>query len=186
MSGPTSSVARGLSTLDAEAIVGEAVEVLRDAPDAERPVGRLRLIGAVVSLIGALYVVFLTGGGPVSMGFLGVVLVAGAFWWRRFSDVERAHAEGRVRRLVLGKDGVSLAVGDVISAVRWADVKRIELDHDRMLVQLVLSEGTLDLEPPLGGLGLEELGRRVHRRQPLSKAPRGDHDGDLLHGPEKS
>jgi Bacterial PH domain len=156
--------------------VGELIDSLEDTIAAERPVGRLRLVAAVASLVGALYVVYATGGGPLSMGFLGIVVVAAAFWWRRFSDVERGVVANKRRTLFLGRDGVALLDGSATRLVPWAEVKRLELDHDRMLVQLVLAEGTLDLEPPFGGLGLEALGQRVLRARGLSNAPRGAHD----------
>lgn len=156
--------------------VGELLETLSDTVAAERPVGRLRLVAAVLSLVGALYVVYATGGGPLSMGFLGIVVVAAGFWWRRFSAVERRVVRNERRRLFLGRDGVALLDGSAMRCVRWSDVSRLELDHDRMLVQLVLAEGTLDLEPPFAGLGLEALGQRVLRARGLSNAPRGAHD----------
>ncbi len=149
------------------------LEVLADAPEAERPVGRLRLIAAVASVIGALWVIALSDGAPLSFVLLAAVLAAAWFWWRRFSSVERGVLRGTRRELVLAEDGLSYDDGEGRVLVRWTDVERIELDHDRICVLVVHRAGTTSIEPPLAGHGLDALGERVHR----AFRSRAFHDG---------
>jgi hypothetical protein len=143
--------------------LGGSIEVIEDAPEAERPVGRLRLLAAVACLIAAAWVVAASGGAPLSFVVVVAVLAASFFWWKRFAAVERGVVSGKIRRLTLAADGLTFDDGEAHTIVRWSDVERIELDHDRIQVLVVHRAGELSLEPPLGGLGLEGLGDRVQR-----------------------
>lgn len=137
--------------------------MLEDAPEAERPVGRFRLFAAVVSSIAAAWVVAASGGAPLSFAVVAAVLAAAFFWWRRFAAVERGVVLNVRRRLTLAADGLAWDDGTERAMLRWSEVLRIELDHDRIQVIVVHRGGALSLEPPLAGLGLEALGERVQR-----------------------
>jgi hypothetical protein len=161
-----------------EAEVGEILEIIEERSDAERPVGRFRLIAAAVSIVGAVWVLAVTRGAPLAWLLAASVAAAALFWWRRFAAVERAHLGGVQRRLVLGGAGLALETGSARTALSWSAVERIELDHDRMVVEVVHRGGSLILEPPLGGLGLEALGRKVQaaRARGLSNDRPGAHN----------
>lgn len=158
--------------------VGNVIEIVEERSDAERPVGRLRIVAATASVIGAVWALVVTRGAPLAWVLAALVAAAALFWWRRFAAVEQAHLGGIRRRLVLGDAGLSLETGSDRSALAWGAVQRIELDHDRMVVEVVHAEGSLLLEPPLGGLGLEALGHKVHaaRVRGLSNQGRGAHN----------
>jgi len=143
--------------------LGEVLEVLEDAPEAERPVGRLRLLAAVVCVIASAWVVAASRAAPLSFVVVFAVFAAAYFWWKRFAAVERGVTSGKTRRLTLAADGLSFDEGEEHTVVRWSEVERIELDHDRIQVVVVHRAGALALEPPLGGLGIEGLGERVQR-----------------------
>jgi hypothetical protein len=158
--------------VDASA-VGEVTEVIEDAPEAERPVGRLRVIAAALSIVAS-------GGAPRSFMLVAAVIAASLFWWRSFRSVEHAHAAGERKRLVLGTEGMALEGPGLEgeTSLAWSTVTRIELDHDRLRVDVVHARGVLSIEPPLGGLGLEGLGQRVHAayRQALSNRSAPPHN----------
>lgn len=161
-----------------DAEVGELLEVIEEASGAERPVGRLRLVAAAVSVVGAAWVLVTTRGAPLAWVLAAGVGIAAAFWWRRFASVEKAHLGGARRRLVLGRRGVIWQTGPSRDCVAWSRVERVELDHDRMVVEVIHGDGSLILEPPLAGLGLSALGAKVQaaRAQGLSNDGPGAHN----------
>ncbi len=126
----------------------------------ERDVGRLRLVAAVLSIVGAAWLLFLTSMAWWSIVVAVLVVVAARFWVVRWARTEK----DPMPALVLGDSALSLGE----RTIPWTDIERIELDHDRMVVRVVTNAEPLELDPPYGGLGLEELGRAVEtaRRQP--------------------
>ncbi len=136
-------------------------EVIEEPPDAERPVGRLRLIAATACGVLCPWLLWTSRGAMVAWLVSGAALAAMVFWWRSFVRIEQRATVGR--RLVLGAEGLQLE-GAGGFAVRWEALERVELDHDRLVLRFVLRGGHVhELEPPLGGLGLDALAARIER-----------------------
>ena len=133
----------------------------------ERSVGRLRLVAAVASGVAALWLLVLTDFGWPAIVVAGTVVLAARFWVRSWAQIERAAAGVPTPDIVL--DDEALHVGP--RTLSWAGITRVELDHDRLLVRVVPSEGEpLELEPPYEGLGLDALGRVIDDARRAARA----------------
>jgi hypothetical protein len=94
-------------------------------------------------------------------------LVAVRFWARQVSGARARAPQLEGRALVLSDEGVEIprAAGET-SRVRWTELERVEIDHDRLLVVLRTRDAEIEVEPCFGGLGLDELARRLDARRP--------------------
>lgn len=95
-------------------------------------------------------------------------LVAVRFWAQRVTtaDVEQRALEGRA--LELDGEGLSIprAEGEP-TRVTWSALDRVEIDHERLVVVLRLGDDSeVEIEPAFGGLGLDELARRIEACRP--------------------
>lgn len=95
-------------------------------------------------------------------------LVAVRFWAQRVTTAAHDETQLADRALELDDHGVSIprASGET-TRIAWADVARIEIDHDRLLVVVRRVDDTeIEIEPSFGGLGLEGLAARIESRRP--------------------
>lgn len=103
-------------------------------------------------------------------------LVAVRFWAQRVTtaDVEQRALEGRA--LELDDEGLSIPRADgEPTRIAWRALDRVEIDHERLLVVLRLGDGSeAEIEPAFGGLGLDELARRIEASRP-PRSPGTDH-----------
>lgn len=124
---------------------------------ADRGVGRLRLVAAVVSAIAVLWLLALTSFSWWALVVATVVAIAARFWIASWSRIEKSPSPD----LVLTSDGLELGA----ARIAWSSVERVELDQDRLLVRVVTKGETnddpLEIEPPYDGLGLDDLGRVI-------------------------
>lgn len=151
--------------------MSDGPEVIEDAPGVERPVGRLRLVAAAGVAVACPWLLWASGGAPFAWAVTLLSVPALVFWWRSFARIERQAHERR--RFVLGADGVRLE-GPGAFQLAWTALDRIEVDHDRLVLRFVPRAGPAhELEPPLGGLGLEALAEQVERARRAAGASPG-------------
>lgn len=95
-------------------------------------------------------------------------LVAVRFWAQRVTtaDAEQRALEGRA--LELDDEGLSIPRADgEPTRISWSALERVEIDHERLLVVLRRPDGSeVEIEPTFGGLGLDELARRIEASRP--------------------
>lgn len=151
------------SSTDAPAPAG----VERLAYDAStRDVAGARRIAIAVVVIGAALVAGLARTWWAYLLALGS-LVAVRFWARRVVDA-RAEERSLVGTcLELGTEAIEIPRhGRPAERLAWADLERVEVDHERLLVVLRTRAGLeIEIEPSFGGLGLEGLARRIEQRR---------------------
>ncbi|MFK7988256.1 MAG: PH domain-containing protein [Sandaracinaceae bacterium] len=124
---------------------------------AERQIGRFRLLAAAGCVVGAVWLVAIA---PPSKGYYcaGAGFAAALMWvglWARGRRlVRRAGDHG----LMLAEEGLTLSTPDKTTTVAWDAIEHIEVDEDRLVVELTTREGApLSLMPRYGGLGMYEL-----------------------------
>lgn len=142
------------------------VEPFRTLPldrGSEGAVAALRLTAAIAVLAGAVWLV-LVAKDPAAWVCSGAALLASVAWL-----VMGLRARGRIRaaerhRLSLEPKALHLVEGSHERRVPWADVERIEVDEERLVVRVSIAEGEpLIIEPRFGGLGVHDLEAAVRR-----------------------
>jgi hypothetical protein len=98
--------------------------------------------------------------------------VAVRFWARRVAEAD-AH-EGRLagRAIELGDEGLSIPRADgETTCVRWEELQRVEIDHERLILVLRRHDGSeVEIEPTFGSLGLDGLAHRIEAGRPGRRA----------------
>ena len=124
---------------------------------------RLRLLATLPAFAGGGWLLWT--GDTLLLRVLAVAgLVFAAFWLRssRRSLAQLAHSADHY--LDIGPDGLTLRAGPDLRSVAWSEIDVVEIDEDRLVVQLRLrSSGSLAVEPHYGALGLRELAETIER-----------------------
>ncbi len=130
-------------------------------------VATTRRIAGVLVVIGAALLAALA---RTSWAYVvaALALVAARFWARRIAAASGEERALAARALELGERGVDIPRPDgSTSHVAWTELRRIEIDHERLLVVLRLEgEREVEIEPSFGGLGLDALARRIEAHRP--------------------
>lgn len=133
---------------------------------ADADVARVRAVAMGVVVVGAALLAALAQAWWAYAVGLGS-LVAVRFWARQVSASGGRAAALAGRALVLTDDGIEVpSLEGEAHRVPWSELERVEIDHDRLLVVLRTRGGELEVEPFFGGLGLDELARRIEARRP--------------------
>ncbi len=116
--------------------------------EAERSVGRLRLFGALVLAIMA---TVLMASGKATAGAWVVVVVAwlvAVGWLVAFSRMRvRVRRRGE-HTLDLDAQTLRMSRGAVLTTLAWDDVLAVDVDEDRLVVQIALADGrSVDIPP---------------------------------------
>lgn len=143
----------------------------------ERMDARLRLVGAGVVLLSAIWL--LSGGEqvgtPLRLAAIAGIAIA-IFWviaWRR---TRRLSDELRNSALTLDTDGFTLKSLGERQFYPWSDVCEVEVDEEKLQVRVDLhGRPSLWLDARFGGLGLYDLADRFRRaRLGAAKLPAGE------------
>jgi len=138
---------------------------------ADHDVALVRRAGiAVVTIGGALLAALAQTWWAYGIALGGFVAVR---FWARHASAERARApalEGKA--LLLGEDAIEVPREDgSVTRVGWRELERVEVDHDRLVIVLCTPSGEESIEPHFGGLGLDELARRIDARLRERRGP---------------
>ncbi|MCA9611166.1 MAG: hypothetical protein H6721_16290 [Sandaracinus sp.] len=127
---------------------------------AERAVGRLRLVGAVVAL--SMGTVLAVGGaGSVGWALILMSWLVGLAWVGSFVASRRKASRADAFFLELGPDRLVAALGKEPQRVAWRDVRGVDVDEDRLEVVVLHTGGELRLPSVWRGLGPHELAERL-------------------------
>jgi len=121
-----------------------------------RDTRRLRTAAAALAIAGSVWLAatqnhWLVGGFAVLTGVYGV------FWLRRGLR-EQDRALQADHHVLLDLTGITLHDGPRTTRVLWTDVAAVVVDEDRIVVNVMRSQGEpLPIEPIFGGLGVYDL-----------------------------
>jgi hypothetical protein len=138
---------------------------------AERAVGRVRLVAAVITLAA---VGWLVASEPGTFGWVGVVLGAsvGVGWIAAFLRSRKRAREASGYFLDLSEAGLTLAEGDRRHHIGWAEMTEVEVDEERLVVSVARRGGpTLTIQPRYPGVTLEELAAAIRDGRPGAGGP---------------
>jgi hypothetical protein len=155
--------------------------VLRLVVDArgEREIAGLRVVAAIVALIGGLWLLALPY--PVPRAFAVAGLLFAAVFLRRAMRTRTRSLDATRHYLELGRDALGLREGDATIVVPWAEVSAVRIDDDRLVVIVELRDARpLEIEPRFQGLALHELGAAI--QQAFSAARSGGGCASALDG----
>jgi hypothetical protein len=124
---------------------------------------RVRLVAAVITAAAAIWLAWVE-----RSIWLRLVAAAGGVFAARWLLVYRRSANAvsptDAHYLEITMERVTVASGAQQRAIPMAQVERIELDDDRLVVVLRLGNGEeLPIEPVYGGLGLRDLAETLER-----------------------
>jgi hypothetical protein len=129
--------------------------------DDQRSVARVRLVSAGVSAVGAL--LLLLADVPIAVFLAALLALLMSLVW-----VAQARTAGRVARnveryyLALHRDGFILSEGDQLHCVRFADVREIALDEERLDIAVRRdAKEPLRIEPRYPGVEIHALVRTL-------------------------
>lgn len=135
---------------------------------AVRDTQRLRGAAAAIAIVGSAWLAatqnhWLVGGFAVLTGVYGV------FWWRRGLR-EQARALQAGHHVLLDLTGITLHDGPRTTHVLWTDVAAVVVDEDRIVVNVMRSQGEpVVVEPIFGGLGVYDLRDTIHRAASMGR-----------------
>jgi hypothetical protein len=124
--------------------------------------GRLRLIAAVVAVVGGVWLAWVDD----SLWLRLTALASGLFAVRFVASYRKARRlnPSDAQYLEITPEHLTLAHGAHLRSIPVEHIDRIELDEDRIAVVLCLGTGEeLTVEPVYGGLGLRELAETLQR-----------------------
>jgi hypothetical protein len=124
---------------------------------------RLRLLATLPALAGGAWLLF-----TADTLLLRVLALAGlvfaAIWLRSTRRTATQLTRVEDHYLDIGPDGLTLQAGPDSRSIAWSEIDAVEIDEDRLVVQLRLrSSGSLAVEPHYGALGLRELAETIER-----------------------
>lgn len=136
---------------------GGAGRRLAYAVSAEREVAWFRLGSALVVLPSSLAV--LACARPIGAKALAVLgLLVSIAWVVAFSRSRARLREAHAKHLDIGPEGLTIALGAAPIQVRWSEVESVEIDEERLVVEVKLVGGdAVDVPPVWEGVGLAEL-----------------------------
>ena len=131
--------------------------------DDQRSVARVRLVSAGVSAVGAL--LLLLADVPIAV-FLAALLalLMSLVWFAQARTAGRVASNVQRYYLALHQDGFLLSEGDQLHCVRFADVREIALDEERLdIVVRRDAKEPLRVEPRYPGVEIHALVRTLHQ-----------------------
>jgi hypothetical protein len=135
---------------------------------AERAVAGLRLAGAAAALGAAAWMLAL---GPGLLGgvLVGVSALAGAGWLAAAALGRRRARAPDAWSLEADEVGLRLREGAEGTTVAWAEVTRVDVDEDRLVVRLYrAAEEPVTIEPRYAGLSVYALAGALEERRAAS------------------
>jgi hypothetical protein len=124
---------------------------------------RLRLLATVPAFAGGAWLLW-TGDTLLLRALAVAGIVFAAVWVRSVRRTLAQVAHSKDHYLDIGPDGLTLGAGPAARSIPWSEIAAVEIDEDRLVVQLRLrSSGSLAVEPHYGALGLRELAETIER-----------------------
>jgi hypothetical protein len=130
---------------------------------AERSTGRLRLVAAAATLAGAIGIALAS---PPAAGWAcaALGLLASLMWVGMWARARRVVRDEERHYLALEPGGLRLSEGASETRVPWDEIDEIEVDEDRLVLQVKRTTGApVRVEPRYGGLGVHDLEAAVRR-----------------------
>lgn len=139
---------------------------------AERTTVALRLMAAVLSLLGGLWLLALPYPLPRAIALVGLAFAV--IFLRQAARSRGQRLRAADHYLELAPEELRLRQGDALEIVPWAQVESVGIDEDHLTVSVARkNHPPLELEPRYRGLGLHALGELVHKEFATAKKRRG-------------
>lgn len=128
---------------------------------------RLRLLAALPAFAGGLWLLWAADNALLQV-LAGAGLVFAGLWVVRARSSVAQLASAGDHYLETDPEGLTLRSGTQLQRLAWSEIAAVEIDEDRLVVQLRLHSGArpLAIEPQYGSLGLYELGEWIQRARP--------------------
>jgi hypothetical protein len=128
---------------------------------------RLRLLAALPALAGGIWLLWTTDNTLLRL-LAGAGLVFATVWVVRARSSVAQLASAGDHYLETDPEGLTVRAGAQQRRLAWSEIAAVEIDEDRLVIQLRLQSGgrPLAIEPQYGELGLYELGEWIQRARP--------------------
>ena len=128
---------------------------------------RLRLLAALPAFAGGVWLLWAADNTLLRV-VAGAGLVFATVWVVRARTSVAQLASADDHYLESDPDGLTVRSGAQLRRLAWSEIAAVEIDEDRLVVQLRLHSGgrALAIEPQYGALGLYELGEWIQRARP--------------------
>ena len=134
---------------------------------AEREAAYLRMIAAILALVGGAWLLALPYIVPRVLAVVGI-LFAAAFLRR----AARARGAAEHSYLEIGPAGLSICEGDRVERVPFSEILSVSVDDDRLSVVIARrNKPALEIEPRYRGLNLQKLATAIHTGFVSSRPP---------------
>jgi hypothetical protein len=141
---------------------------------AEREAALLRMIAAVLAIVGGAWLLALPFVVPRVLAVVGLVFAVA--FLRRAS---RARGTAETSYIEIGPDGICVSDRDRLERVAFAEMLAVSVDEDRLIVTITRrNKPVLELEPRYHGLTLHQLGSAIHNGQVAAQQPGCTEAGD--------
>lgn len=124
---------------------------------------RLRLLAALPAFAGGVWLFWSSEGALLAAVALAGLVFATA--WVLFARRSVTQIGGSDEHyLDIGETGLTIRAGAHVRSLSWSEIRAVEIDEDRLVVQLQLQrEGSVAIEPQYGALGLRELAETLEK-----------------------
>jgi hypothetical protein len=128
---------------------------------------RLRLLAALPAFAGGLWLLWAADNVLLRL-LAGAGLVFATVWVVRARSSVAQLASAGDHYLETDPEALTIRSGAQLRRLAWSEIAEVEIDEDRLVVQLRLHSGgrALAIEPQYGELGLYELGEWIQRARP--------------------
>lgn len=141
---------------------GHGLRLLLDVREVRERM-RLRLIAALPAFAGGVWLLWTSEG--VLLAALALAGVVFATAWVLLARRGVAQLGGSEEHyLDIGESSLTIRAGANLRSLPWSEIRAVEIDEDRLVVQLRLRhEGSVAIEPQYGALGLRELAETLEK-----------------------
>lgn len=124
---------------------------------------RLRLLASLPAFAGGAWLFWSSDGALLAAVALAGLIFATAWVFTARRSVANIGGTDE-HYLDIGETGLTIRAGTNVRSLAWSEVRAIEIDEDRLVVQLRLQpEGSVAIEPQYGALGLRELAETLEK-----------------------
>ena len=129
---------------------------------------RLRMLASLPALAGGAWLLWSSEG--VLLTVLALAGLVFATVWVLLARRSVAQLAGsNDHYLDIGESSLTIRAGSVERSLAWSEIRAVEIDEDRLVVQLRLHpEGSVAVEPQYGALGLRELAETLETARKLA------------------